>query len=62
MLFYSTNMITFLLQIVQNFEFECLNKDEVTANTSQVLVPSRDIQLSFTLRQTEKRQFDKVTV
>ncbi|XP_063892025.1 cytochrome P450 315a1, mitochondrial [Helicoverpa armigera] len=55
-------MTELISQIVQNFEFECLNKDEVTANTSQVLVPSRDIQLSFTLRQPEKRQFDKVTV
>nr|BAN66313.1 cytochrome P450 315A1 [Mamestra brassicae] len=43
-------------QIVQNFEFECLNKDEINANTSQVLVPDKDIKLAFTLRKPEMRQ------
>ncbi|CAB3220715.1 unnamed protein product [Arctia plantaginis] len=34
-------------QIVDNFEFKCLNKTEIKANTSQVLVPSTDIKLEF---------------
>lgn len=43
-------MTELISQIVHNFEFECLDKDEIKAKTSQVLVPSRDVQLAFTLR------------
>ncbi|CAH1638272.1 unnamed protein product [Spodoptera littoralis] len=42
-----------ITQMVQNFEFECINKDEVTSKTSQVLVPSQEIKLSFSLRKPE---------
>lgn len=49
-------MIIFLLQIVQNFEFECLNQDEIQANTSQVLVPNKDIKLAFSIRKPEIRE------
>lgn len=37
----------FLLQIVDKFDFKCLNKTEIKANTSQVLVPSTNIKLEF---------------
>lgn len=41
----------FLLQVTKNFKYVCINKDEIHANTSQVLVPDRDIKLAFSLRE-----------
>nr|UUA80965.1 shadow [Chilo suppressalis] len=38
-------------QIVLNFEFTCVNSNEVNAITSQVLVPNQDIKLKLTLRE-----------
>lgn len=46
-------MTELITQMVQNFDFECINKDEVTSKTSQVLVPSQEIKLSFSLRKPE---------
>lgn len=43
-------MTELINQIVQNFEIKCLNKQEVNANTSQVLVPDKDIKLKFSLK------------
>ncbi|XP_026735109.1 cytochrome P450 315a1, mitochondrial [Trichoplusia ni] len=38
-------------QVTKNFKYACINKDEIHANTSQVLVPDRDIKLVFSLRE-----------
>ncbi|KAJ8731282.1 hypothetical protein PYW07_004446 [Mythimna separata] len=46
-------MTELINKIVENFEFQCLNEDEIEANTSQVLVPSKDIKLAFSLRKPE---------
>nr|WNK22284.1 cytochrome P450 [Athetis lepigone] len=43
-------MTQLISQIAHNFEIECLNKDEIKANTSQVLVPSQDIKLALSLQ------------
>ncbi|KAJ8722153.1 hypothetical protein PYW08_004555 [Mythimna loreyi] len=46
-------MTELISQIVENFEFKCLNEDEIDAITSQVLVPNKDVKLAFSLRKPD---------